>query len=163
MGPETIRNPSRERIAAVLPGRWDVRATNSPAWLTGARDSPIFEYELVSSDPLVLNGEVSWIALNGDEKRMLGTHHWEDDHLVWRRAQILPAIALPWAVPVISADDNILVARFGRIRASGVDVIVREGVELPELRAVISRAPAEFGISEEELALLSWIVPSEDR
>lgn len=96
---------------------------------------------------------------------MLGTHHWDDNRFVWRRSQTLSAAGLQWWVPAITANGSILIVRFGRIHASagGIDILAREGVDVPQLRSLVSRAPAEFGLTADEEALVSWMVPSDDR
>jgi len=40
---------------------------------------------------------------------------------------------------------------------AGVDVIVREGVEHPELRATIAHGSEEFGLTPEEFGSLTWL------
>lgn len=145
-------------LADLLPGTWNVQATNFPMWLAGTRSEPRFTYELVSDEPLVLSDDVSYVA-DGEQKHILGQDVWNGDGFVWRGRKLLRLFASHWSVAGISDDGTIAVIRFSKSLATpaGVDIIVREGTHLPELRATIAHATEEFGLSPEEFGSLTWL------
>ena len=149
-------------FADVLPGTWTIAATNFPMWLVGDKIDPKFTYELISSDPLVLSDDVSYVQVDGDEpqeKHILGQDTWNGEEFVWRGRKLLRLFASHWSVSGMSDDGSIAVIRFSKSLATpaGVDVIVREGVHHPELRAMIAYATEEFGLSPEEFGSLTWL------
>jgi hypothetical protein len=144
-------------LADLLPGAWTVAATNFPMWLAGNKFSPKFTYELVSEDPLVLSDDVSY-AEEGEEKHILGLDTWRGDEFVWRGRRLLRLVASHWTVAGASEDGTIAVIRFSKSLATpaGVDVIVRDGTQQPELRRTIAHATEDFGLSPEEFGSLTW-------
>ena len=144
-------------LAERLPGTWRVAATNFPMWLAGDKLEPRFTYELISEDPLVLSDDVGYVE-EGEEKHILGQDTWRGDEFVWRGRKLLRLVASHWSVAGMSDDGTIAVIRFSKSLAtpSGVDIIVREGSEHPELRAMIAHATDEFGLSPEEFGSLTW-------
>ena len=144
-------------LADLLPGTWSVAATNFPMWLAGDKLEPTFSYELLSEDPLVLSDDVGYLE-EGEEKHILGQDTWRGDEFVWRGRKLLRLLASRWGVAGMSDDGTIAVIRFSKSLAtpSGVDIIVREGSEHPELRAMIAHATDEFGLSPEEFGSLTW-------
>jgi fermentation-respiration switch protein FrsA (DUF1100 family) len=147
------------RLAELLPGTWNVAATNFPMWLSGERFSPRFSYDLVSREPLVLADDVSFEFVDGQEKHILGQDVWRGDKFVWRGRGRLKLLASQWQVAGASSDGEIAVIRFAKSIAtpSGVDVIVREGTSHPELRATIAHACNDFGLTPEDFASLTWL------
>ena len=144
-------------LADLLPGTWSVAATNFPMWLAGDKLEPTFSYELLSEDPLVLSDDVGYLE-EGEEKHILGQDTWRGDEFVWRGRKLLRLLASRWGVAGMSDDGTIAVIRFSKSLATpaGVDIIVREGSEHPELRATIAHATEEFGLSPEEFGSLTW-------
>ena len=144
-------------LADLLPGSWTIAATNFPMWLAGDKLEPRFTYELISEDPLVLSDDVGYVE-EGEEKHILGQDTWRGDEFVWRGRKLLRLVASHWSVAGMSDDGTIAVIRFSKSLAtpSGVDIIVREGSEHPELRAMIAHATDEFGLSPEEFGSLTW-------
>ena len=148
-------------FAEILPGTWRIAATNFPMWLKGDKVDPQFTYGLVSSDPLVLSDDVSYTELGDEpaEKHILGLDTWNGDEFVWRGRKLLRLFASHWSVGGLSDDGTVAVIHFTKSLATpaGVDVIVREGTEHPELRAMIAHATEEFGLSPEEFGSLTWL------
>lgn len=144
-------------LADLLPGTWTIAATNFPMWLTGEKTQPRFTYELVSEQPLVLSDDVGYVE-EGEEKHILGQDTWRDDEFVWRGRKLLRLFASRWSVAGMSDEGSIAVIRFSKslVTPSGVDIIVREGVEHPELRRTVAHSTEEFGISPEEFGSLTW-------
>jgi hypothetical protein len=147
------------RLAELLPGTWNVAATNFPMWLDGERFSPRFSYDLISREPLVLADDVSFEFVDGEEKHILGQDAWRHDEFVWRGKGRLRFFASHWRVAGASDDGDIAVVRFSKSIATpaGVDVIVRDGSAHPELRATIAHASEEFGLTPEDFASLTWL------
>ena len=93
------------------------------------------------------------------QKHILGQDTWSGGEFVWRGRRLLRLFASHWTVAGLSNDGTIAVISFSKTLASpaGVDVIVREGVEHPELRATIAHATEEFGLTPEEFGSLTWL------
>ena len=149
-----------ERTTAdLLPGTWFIAATNFPMWLSGERREPRFNYELLSTDPLVLGDEVSYVTAEGEQKRIVGKDTWKHDEFVWRGKGLLMPFTSRWHIAGAADDGTVLVIRFERSRATpgGIDIVVREGTSHPELRKAVARGSEAFGLSPEEFASLTWI------
>lgn len=151
-----------DTLARILPGVWTVAATNFPMWLTGERLSPRFSYELVGEHPLVLSDDVSYLTAEGEQKHILGQDTWRDDEFTWRGKGLLKLFASHWAVSGVSPDGSIAVIHFSKSLATpeGIDIVVREGTEVPELRATVARATEEFGLTPEGFGSLTWLTGS---
>lgn len=126
-------------------------------WLTGEKTEPRFTYGLVSEEPLVLSDDVGYVE-DGEEKHILGQDTWRGDEFVWRGRKVLKLVASHWSVAGMSDDGSIAIIRFSKslLTPSGVDIIVREGAEHPELRRTIAHGTEEFGITPEEFGSLTW-------
>jgi hypothetical protein len=149
-----------ERTAAdLLPGTWFIAATNFPMWLSGQRREPRFSYELVSTDPLVLSDEVSFLTAEGDQKRIVSRDAWKHDEFVRRGKGMLKPLKSRWHIAGAADDGTVLVLRFDQSFAAqgGIDIVVREGTSHPELRKAVARGTDAFGLSPEEFASLTWI------
>ena len=149
-------------LASVLPGRWSIAATNFPMWLKGDRTEPHFSYELLAQHPLVLSDDVSYLDAEGELKHIIGTDTFAWDEFRWRGKGLLRFFASHWSVSGISPDGSVAVIRFSKSLATpaGIDIIVREGTEVPELRAMIARTTEAFGLSPEDFGSLTWLVPA---
>lgn len=147
-------------LAAVLPGSWVVAATNFPVWLIGERFQPRFSYDIISEHPLVLSDDVSYLTVDGEEKHIVGRDTWDGDEFRWRGKGLVGLLGSRWSVSGTSADGTIAVLRFSKSMATpaGIDVVVREEAQVPELRATVARATEEFGLSPEDFGSLSWLV-----
>ncbi len=148
-------------FADTLPGTWSIAATNFPMWLTGQKIEPKFTYELVSTDPLVLSDDVSYVQLGEqpEEKHILGQDTWNGHEFVWRGRKLLRLFASHWEVTGMSDDATIAVIHFTKSLATpaGVDVIVREGADRPDVRKTVAHATEEFGLTPEEFGSLTWL------
>jgi hypothetical protein len=153
--------PPPDVLAEQLPGRWTLRATNFPMWIRGDRRHPVFEYGLVTAQPLVLTDRVEYVderrgprAIPGrDRLRGEGEHA----HFVWRGAGTLGLLSSRWVVSGL--DGDVLAIRFERslVTPAGVDLLSREGVELPELRRRAAEDLDRLGLAVEEFAALTWL------
>ncbi|MCU1546155.1 MAG: hypothetical protein JWP30_1255 [Homoserinimonas sp.] len=151
--------PSSRHIADVLPGSWDIGATNLPLWLNGQRLEPVITYDVAATSPLVLTNEVSFSAPDGKIRRLHGHARWRRGHFLWRGARFLKPITSRWSVAGISEDANVVVLRYGKTWSvpEGVDVLVRQGADLPELRAIVANGSAALGLTAEDFATLTWM------
>jgi hypothetical protein len=148
-------------LAGLLPGTWAVAATNFPMWLTGERLEPTFSYELIGDDPLVLADDVAYRTADGEQKHIVGRDTWNHEGFTRRGKGRLRLFASHWAVTGASEDGSVVAIHFSRSLATpgGIDILVREGVHHPELRAMIARSTEQFGLSPEEFGSLSWLAP----
>jgi hypothetical protein len=151
--------PDDSDLAAILPGTWIVRSTNFPMWLTRERTSPRFTYTLLKEDPLTLRDDVSYRTVDGAEKHVLGTDKRSHDGFVWRGKGPLRVLRSRWSVIGADDDSTILAIRFEKtlFTHAGIDIIVREGVEVDELRSLVARNTEKFGLSAEDFASLTWL------
>ena len=156
-----MRAPLDENtLAELLPGSWSVSATNFPMWLGGERRSPRFSYEIVSRDPLVLFDDVSYVvAESGQEKHIVGTDVLRHEGFVWRGKGWLRFVSSHWSVAGASDDGTVAAIRFAKsaVTPAGIDIIVREGTQQPELRALIARSTELFGLTPEDFGSLTWL------
>ena len=153
--------PDDHDLAELLPGSWTVAATNLPLWLSGAGRDVRLSYELVSSDPLVLATGVSYRTPEDAEKSIVGRDTWRHDGFVRRGSGLRRMFTSRWTVSGTSEDGTVLAARYRKSRSvpAGVDVMVREGTDHPELRAMVARSTERFGLTPEDFASLSWLAP----
>jgi hypothetical protein len=145
-------------LQRVLPGRWTVKATNFPMWLSGERRDPTFEYVTLRDDPLVLADEVTFTDPEGKTKTIRGVDRWDGQGFTWKMNGLRGALVKSrWEVAGVR--QGLVVLRFEKsvVTPAGIDVIVGEGLDASELRSVIAADPASFGLSLEEFASLTWL------
>lgn len=140
-------------LAQVMPGRWTVKATNLPAWLTGERRDALLEFEVTGQNPLALSSVLSFTDPDGKAKATRTRDRWNGSGFT--RGGVLSRSR--WEVA--GARQGLLVLRYEKSLATeaGVDVVVAEGIDATELRSVIAAAPASFGLTLEEFASLTWL------
>ena len=151
--------PQTADLSTILPGVWNVRSTNFAIWLTRERTSPRYSFELVSDNPLVLRDDVSHFAMDNQEKHVVGTDKWVDDHFVRRGKGFAAFTRARWTVTGTNDDHSVVAIKFEKTRFSvaGINVMVREGVEIGELRSVVARNTEQFGLTPEDFASLTWL------
>ena len=161
-----MRAPLDEQaMADLLPGAWTIAATNFPMWLSGERREPRCEYGLISQEPLVLSDDVAYTVGSGkragEQKHILGRDTFQGDEFVWRGTGMLRFFTSRWRVGGVSDDGSIAVIHFTKTLGTpaGVDVIVRDGSSVPELRAIIAHATDDYGLTPEQFGSLSWLSP----
>ena len=145
-------------LRGLLPGRWTVKATNFPMWLSGERRDPIFEYAILRDEPLTLTDRVVYTEPDGKDKAVRGTDRWNGRGFTWTMSGVRGLfVKSRWEVAGIR--QGLIVLRFDKslVSPAGVDVIVGEGVDATELRSVIAANPSSFGLSLEEFASLTWL------
>ena len=150
--------PHDSELATILPGVWNVRSTNFPMWLTRERKSPRFSFDLVSENPLSLRDDVSYFTADNSEKHVVGSDKWAGDHFVGR-GKGLKLGRSRWSITGANDASTVLVIRFEKtlFTPAGIDIIVREGIEVDELRSLVARNAEQFGLSAEDFASLTWL------
>ncbi len=156
--------PTGKDAAAVMRGRWHVRASTSRKWLSGARDAPVAGFETATEHPFALESSLSWITLRGDLQHNVGTSTARGAWFVWRlHGPWYRRSTIRWKLLGVSEDGDIVAVRFNSVFGhSGADILVRDGVE-PRLRTIVSSDPYRFGLTSKELASLEWLAPTEGR
>ena len=156
-----------QAMADLLPGRWIVAATSFPVLPAGQGRPRAFEYELMSRDPLVLSDSATLGTHPGEgtrasrragaTKRIVGRQIFRGDG--FHRRGALRVGSTRWTVAGASGDGSIVVIHVGPSRRApaGVEVLVRDGVHEPELRAVIAHATENYGLTLEQFATLRWL------
>lgn len=154
--------PDSTALAALLPGTWAVAASNMPKWLSGERINPTFTYEALDTEPLQFAEVVDYSEPDGTAKQVVGTDTWHHDRFVWRGKKWLRFAPTHWSVTGASEDGTIAVIRFSKSLSShaGLDIIVRQGTDHPELRRTIAHESEAYGLSREDFASLSWLQPA---
>jgi hypothetical protein len=151
--------PQHDELAEILPGTWIVRASNFPMWLSGERESPRFTYGLVAADPLTLDDDVSYVTKSGETKHIVGIDRWAHTGFVWRGKGLMRLLSSRWSV--IGADDSraVVAIRFEKTLATpaGIDILVRDGHDIDEVRTLVARNTEQFGLSAEDFASVTWL------
>lgn len=149
--------PDPATLGDLLPGRWVIKATNFPMWTGGARRDPSIEYQLVKSDPLTLSDTVRYEDHKKGPQTIVGTDRLAGDRFVWRGRRVMAVLRSRWRVA--GAEGDAIAIRFEKsaVTPAGLDVLLRDGAETPELRTWVAADPSRLGISFEEFASLTWL------
>ena len=150
-------SPAQDLLAEALPGRWTIRATNLPVWIRGDRTDPVIEYRLRSRSPLVLRDVVEYRHSRQGLRQVRGVDRMRRDGALERRGTGLMRL-LPSRWKVTGLDHEVAAIRFERSTATqaGVDLLVREGAQIPELRTLAAARLDALGITVEEFASFTW-------
>ena len=145
-------------LAEILPGRWAIRASNLLHWLSGERLNPTVELTVNSTEPLVLGEQVEFATTDGKDRVVRSRSVWIGDSFMTRALGIRRPIARRWNVSGSSEDRNVIVVVHGsgNSAADGIDVLVREGADASEVRALIAGDAEAFRLSLEDFASLTW-------
>lgn len=128
-------------------------------WLSGERSDPTFYFELKNADPLEFHDVVSWGTPKGIERRIVGVDKFSGDGFRWRGKKMLTVLASRWSVLGTAHNDSVLAIRFSKsfLRAAGVDIVIRDGTDPGELRAIVAHSSESLGLTPGEFASLSWL------
>lgn len=153
-------------LAEVLPGRWKILASNLLHWLNGERRNPVVELSLTSTDPFVLGEQVEFATMEGKERVVRSRSIWSGRDFVTRKLGVRPS-GRRWTVHGATAGSDVIVVRHGSGRSmgggSGIDVLVREGSEVGDVRALVAHDAEAFALSLEDFASLNWFQIRDDR
>lgn len=149
----------------VLPGRWQILASNLLHWLNGERVNPVVELSVTSSEPLVLGEKVQFATNGGKHRVVLSRSIWSGRDFVTRKLGIR-AGGRRWTVHGTSVGADVIVVRHGSGRSmgggSGIEVLAREGVDVSDVRARVAHDADNFALSLEDFASLNWFPVSGD-
>jgi hypothetical protein len=154
--------PNDSDLAAILPGSWLVRSTNSPLWLQGERTPPRITFTLQRERPLTLREEVDYRSRDGADKRMLRVDKWAHGGFV-RHGKGRHALRRGrWSIVGANDDSTVLAVRLQKTMFghAAIEILVREGAAVVELRSLVARNTEQFGLSAEDFASLAWIDPA---
>ena len=151
--------PDEHALAELLPGTWRVVASNFPMWLGEDRLDPTFSYGLLGTEPLRLSDDVAYTTPGGDVKHIVGVDQWRGNGFVWRGKGLLKIARSRWAISGTNDDQTVVAIRFEKtlFTPAGIDILVREAVEIDELRSLVARNTEQFGLSAEDFASLTWL------
>jgi hypothetical protein len=150
--------PNDSDLAAILPGTWNVRSTNSPLWLDSEHTSPRFTFTLQRESPLTLREDVSYLTAEGTEKHVFGVDKWGHDEFVRHGKGLRSLRRGRWSIVGANDASTVIAIRSHRtlVRHAGLEILVREGVDVAELRSLVARNTEQFGLSAEDFASLTW-------
>jgi hypothetical protein len=140
-------------LAHLIPGRWTIKATNIPAWLTGQRRDPLLEIDVVRENPLTLASTLSFTDEDGKQKSARTRDRWNGTGFT--RGGLFSRSR--WEVA--GARPGLMVLRYDKSLSTdaGVDVMVAENVDAGSLRSVVAADPGAVGLTLEEFASLTWL------
>ena len=146
-------------LASLLPGRWEILATNFPVWLLSAHINPSVEYEVVREDPLVLASVIRFETEDGEEKAVHGRSRWTGEDFVRRGRGFRRLVKSRWSVGGVSEAGHVVTIRSEKsmLFPEGVTLIVREDVDTELLRAHVANNSDRFGLTAEDFASLGWM------
>ena len=150
--------PALSDLADILPGRWTIRATNLLHWLGGERLNPVVELSVNSAEPLILGEQVEFATNEGKDRVVRSRSAWSGNSFVTRKLGLSRPSARRWIVTGASEDGNVIVVMHGtgRTASRGIDVLVREGSGVSEVRAMVALESERYRLSLEDFASLNW-------
>lgn len=142
-----------------LPGRWLVQATNFPMWLSEKRRNPSITYGVLAEEPLTLSDLVEYRDPKGKIKCIKGVDIAVEagKGFKWRGEGILALLSSYWTI--VTMEENILIIRFEKslVTPAGLDVLIREGTTICDLKLELRESLENYGLSIEEFRSLSWL------
>jgi hypothetical protein len=146
-------------LAELLPGRWEILATNFPVWLLTAHINPSVEYEVLGDDPLTLGSVLRFETEDGEEKAIVGRSRWTGDQFIRRGTGLHRLVKTYWSVGGVSEAGHVVTIRTEKslVFPEGVTLIVREDVDTELLRAHVANNSTRFGLTAEDFASLGWM------
>lgn len=138
-----------------LEGKWLIKGTTFPLWLTPKRKFPRITYRLLNKNPLKLLDLVTY-EKNGKTKMIRGIDEYKHPEFVWRGVGLLKVLSSRWQVVTLKGD--VLVIRFEKslVTPAGVDLLIRSGAKIPRLRERVMENYESFGLTLEERNALEW-------
>lgn len=143
---------------SLLHGTWRIGASNIPVWLSGERRSPALAYDAVAKHPLWLVNSVAYSSVDGYTTRISAVARWRAGRFVSRDSRIHKVFPSKWWVAGSSDDNGVVAIRFAKTRAmpAGINILVRGGQSIADLRALVGKEYGRLGLIPEEFARLTW-------
>lgn len=138
-----------------LEGTWEIKGTTFPMWLSNKRKNPRITYKKTEKNAVELLDLVEYEA-KGKTKQIKGMDRLAGEQFVWRGIGILKVLSSRWQVVTIKGD--VLVIRFEKslVTPAGVDVLIRKGTTVPNLRERVLTHYESFGLTLKESNELQW-------
>lgn len=147
------------RLRELLPGTWNVAATNLPTWDDVDHQVSSVTYETLETSPLVIEEYAELRSSEGQERHFMGRSAWRHDTFVRRGRSRSPRARGRWSVLGATADGSVAVIRVERSRRTPdrVDVLLRSDSSETEVRRAVARDPQALGLTPEQFGSLTWI------
>jgi hypothetical protein len=128
-------------------------------WLDGKRLKPVLNYEVLSTEPLVLKDTVEYETDEGVAKTILGRDKFNGTGFTWRGNGLLRLVASHWAVTGANAAGTVVAIQYDRTIATpaGIDILTPAGTPVPEVRTIVATDAAAYGLGLENFASLVWL------
>lgn len=138
-----------------LEGTWEIKGTTFPMWLSNKRKNPRITYKKTEKNAVELLDLVEYEA-QGKTKQIKGIDRLIGEQFVWRGIGVLKVLSSRWQVVTIKGD--VLVIRFEKslVTPAGVDVLIRKGTNVPNLRERVLTHYESFGLALKESNELQW-------
>ena len=138
-----------------LEGTWEIKGTTFPMWLSNKRKNPRITYKKTEKNAVELLDLVEYEA-KGKTKQIKGMDRLAGEQFIWRGIGVLKVLSSRWQVVTIKGD--VLVIRFEKslVTPAGVDVLIRKGTTVPNLRERVLTHYESFGLTLKESNELQW-------
>lgn len=138
-----------------LEGTWEIKGTTFPMWLSNKRKNPRITYKKTEKNAVELLDLVEYEA-KGKTKQIKGIDRLAGEQFIWRGIGVLKVLSSRWQVVTIKGD--VLVIRFEKslVTPAGVDVLIRKGTNVPNLRERVLAHYESFGLTLKESNELQW-------
>ena len=138
-----------------LEGTWEIKGTTFPMWLSNKRKNPRITYKKTEKNAVELLDLVEHEA-KGKTKQIKGIDRLAGEQFIWRGIGVLKVLSSRWQVVTIKGD--VLVIRFEKslLTPAGVDVLIRKGTNVPNLRKRVLIHYESFGLTLKESNELQW-------
>ncbi|EOH97143.1 hypothetical protein UAW_01625 [Enterococcus haemoperoxidus ATCC BAA-382] len=146
-----------ENFPERLEGRWIIRGTNFPLWLSKKRSDPTIQYEKSENSPLKFLDIVTYNNNRGQQKKIIGIDTYKQNHFVWRGKGLLAILSSKWSI--LTVTETILVIKFDRsfLTPAGIDILVREGIDIDDPKQFILDCFEQYSLTASELNSLVWL------
>lgn len=149
--------PSFDPVSSIL-GSWAMRATSLPMWLSGLTNPPRYVFSASTESPDKVAESLSYVTLDGQEVVLESANRVSGATFISRGNGMALFATRKWSVSGVSSDGVVVAVRFEKTRSSaeGVNIMVRDGVERPNLRSEVASDIDSFGLEIEEFASITW-------
>lgn len=148
-----------DSTAAVLAGTWQLGAANLTEWVDEGRSDPVFSFEVIGSEPLMVQEEQRFTTTDGKERVVTRTGVWSGKMMRSRSRSLLRNTVSNWCVSGVGRDGAFLILRTvtAGVAQDGLLVLTRLDAPPSGLRSAIASSAEQFGLAAEDFASLSWL------